>query len=149
MSLFSKLILLISGFLVFICRASRICSRSLSISCAIIVVFSTRIFRNLDLGIEWFLSYPVLSNSASPYFCYGINFQLKKKQTNTPYTSKQSLMMTYERFKSVRYNFGKFIDQFQPETKTLIWKLERILNKLYRQNLSLLFNETGLNKEDL
>ena len=28
------------------------------------------------------------------------------------------------------------------ETKTLIRKPERILNKLYKQNLSLLFNET-------
>ena len=36
--------------------------------------------------------------------------------------------------------------QFQPETKMLIRKLERILNKLYRQNLSLLFNETCLNE---
>ena len=35
--------------------ASRICNRSLSILLAIIVVFSTRIFRNLDLGIEWVL----------------------------------------------------------------------------------------------
>ena len=42
-----------SRFFVFICRASRICSRSLLISCAIIEVFSTRIFRNLDLEIEW------------------------------------------------------------------------------------------------
>ncbi len=42
-------------FFVFICRASRICSRSLLILCAIIVVFSTRIFRNLHLGIEWVL----------------------------------------------------------------------------------------------
>ena len=42
-------------FFVFTCRASRICCRSLSISCAIIVVFSTRIFRNLDLRIEWVL----------------------------------------------------------------------------------------------
>ena len=33
-------------------RAYRICRRSLLISYAIIVVFSTRIFRNLDLGIE-------------------------------------------------------------------------------------------------
>ena len=49
---FSKLILLILGFFVFICRASRICSRSLFISCAIIVVFSTRIFQSLDLGKE-------------------------------------------------------------------------------------------------
>ena len=49
------MILLILGFFVFICRASRISSRSLLISCVIIVVFSSRIFRNLDLGIEWAL----------------------------------------------------------------------------------------------
>ena len=44
-----------SWFFVFICRASRIYSLSLLISCAIIVVSSTRIFQNLDLGIEWVL----------------------------------------------------------------------------------------------
>ena len=42
-------------FFVFICRASMICGRTLSISCMIILVFSTRIFRNLDLGKEWVL----------------------------------------------------------------------------------------------
>ena len=41
------------SFFVFICRASRICCRSLFILCVIIAVFSTRICRNLDLGIEW------------------------------------------------------------------------------------------------
>ena len=41
---------------------------------------------------------------------------------------------------------GKFIHQFQPETKTLIRKLERMLIKLYRQNVSLLFNQTCLNE---
>ena len=61
---------------------------------------------------------------------------------NTPYTSKQPLMMAYEGSESTQDNFGKFIYQFQPETKTLIRKLERILNKLYRQNVSSLFNET-------
>ena len=35
-------------FFGFIGRASRICSHCLLISCAIIVVFSTRTFRNLD-----------------------------------------------------------------------------------------------------
>ena len=55
-------------------------------------------------------------------------------------------MMAYEGFQSARNNFGKFIYQFHPETKTLIRKLERILNKLFWQNLSLLFNETCLNK---
>ena len=41
-------------------------------------------------------------------------------------------------------NFGKFIHQFQPETKTLIEKLERIFIKLYRQNMTLLFNQKCL-----
>ena len=51
---------------------------------------------------------------------------------------KQSLMMTYKRSESACDNFGKFIHQFQPETKTLIRKLERILIKLYRQNVSII-----------
>ena len=51
-----------------------------------------------------------------------------------------TLMMAYE---SVQDNFGLFIHQFQPETKTLIRKLEMILIKLYKQNVSLLFNQTG------
>ena len=42
---------------------------------------------------------------------------------------------------NTRDNFGKFIHQFQPETKTLIRKLQRILIKLHRQNVSL-FNQT-------
>ena len=84
-----------------------------------------------------------LSNSGFAYFCY----ILKTFKNNTPYTRKQPLMMAYEGFKSARDNFGNFIYQFQPETKTLIIrKHERILNKLYRQNLSLLFNETCLNE---
>ena len=52
--------------------------------------------------------------------------------------------MAYEGSKSARDNFGKFIQQFQPETKTLIRKLERIVTKLYRKNVSLLFNETSI-----
>ena len=55
-------------------------------------------------------------------------------------------MMAYERSKSAWDNFGKFIHQFQPETKTLIRKLERILIKLYRQNVFLLFNQTCLHE---
>ena len=56
-------------------------------------------------------------------------------------------MMAYEGSESAWGNFGKFLHQFQPETKTLIRKLERILVKLFRQNVSLLFNETCLNKQ--
>ena len=55
-------------------------------------------------------------------------------------------MMAYDVFESAQDNFMKFIYQFRPETKTLIRKVERILNKLYRPNLSLLFNETCLNE---
>ena len=75
--------------------------------------------------------YVGLLGFAFPYFCYGINFQKLSKhfyKTNTPYTRKQPLMMAYEWSESARDNFGKFIDQFQPETKTLIRKLERIIN---------------------
>ena len=46
-------------------------------------------------------------------------------------------MMAYEGSESAQDNFWKFINQFQPQTKTLIRKLEMILNKLCRQNLSL------------
>ena len=31
-------------------------------------------------------------------------------------------MMAYEGSKSTQDNFGKFIHQFQPETKAFIWK---------------------------
>ena len=54
--------------------------------------------------------------------------------------------MAYERHESARNNFGKFIYQFQPKTKTLVRKLERILIKSYRQNVSLSFNQTCLNE---
>ena len=53
------------------------------------------------------------------------------KFQNTLYTCKQPLMMAYERSESAWDNFGKFIYPFQPQTKTLIRKLERILIKLY------------------
>ena len=55
-------------------------------------------------------------------------------------------MMAYERSECAWDNFGKFILQFQPETKTLIRKLERILIKLYRPNVFVLFNQTCLNE---
>ena len=51
-------------------------------------------------------------------------------------------MMANERSESAQVNSGKFIHQFQPETKTLIRKLERTLIKVYRQNISLLSNQT-------
>ena len=58
-------------------------------------------------------------------------------------------MIAEERAEITQKIFGKFIHPFQPETKTLIRKLERILIKLYRQNVSLLFNGTCLNERQL
>ena len=49
------------------------------------------------------------------------------KKANTPYTSKQPLMMAYEGSESAWGNFGIFIYQFQPETKTLIRNLKKDL----------------------
>ena len=55
-------------------------------------------------------------------------------------------MIAYERSESAWDKFGKFIYQLQPRTKTLVRKLERILIKSYRQNVSLLLNQTCLNE---
>ena len=42
--------------------------------------------------------------------------------------------MAHEVSERAQDNFGKLIHQFQPETKTLSRKLERILIRLYKQN---------------
>ena len=55
--------------------------------------------------------------------------------------------MAYEQSKSSRKKFGKFIHQFQPETNTLIRKLEMVIIKLHRLNVVfLIFNQTCLNE---
>ena len=40
------------------------------------------------------------------------------------------------------FGFSKFINQLQSKTKVFVRKLEMILIKLYRQNVSSLFNQT-------
>ena len=55
-------------------------------------------------------------------------------------------VIPYKMPESAGENFGKFIHQFQYETKTLTQKLETILIKFYRQNVYLLFNKTCLNE---
>ena len=47
--------------------------------------------------------------------------------THLTQASKQPLMVAYEGSESARNNFGKSINQFQPETKTLIRKLKKDL----------------------
>ena len=65
----------------------------------------------------------------------------KKKKKKILYICKQPLMMNYEGSESARENLGKFLNQLQPKTKTLIRKLERILIRL---NVFSLFNQTCL-----
>ena len=48
--------------------------------------------------------------------------------------------------KSTKDNFGKFIYSFQHKIKTVVKKLERSFIKFYRQNLSLLLNQTWLRR---
>ena len=55
--------------------------------------------------------------------------------------------MAYERSKSARDNFGKFINQLQPKTKALVRKLERILIKVYWQYVTSSFIQICLNEE--
>ena len=61
--------------------------------------------------------------------------RLVKRQINYN-KEKINTLMVYERSKSAPDDFGKVIYQFQSKTKTLLRKLERILIKLYRQNVS-------------
>ena len=63
------------------------------------------LYHNKNMGTQ---SWIKQGNSAFPYFCYGINFfnfQNSFKKTNTPYTSKQPLMMAYKGFESARDYF--------------------------------------------
>ena len=99
-------------------------------------------YDHLVIFLRWFVFWFRFTTS-HPFMGYFMPIVLGVFK-NTFYTCKQPLMMAYGRSKSTRNIFGKFIHQFQPETKTLIWKLERILIKSYRQNVSLLFNQTCL-----
>ena len=51
-------------------------------------------------------------------------------------------MVANEGSENALEKFGEFIYQFQPKIKTLVRKSERILIKLYRQHVSLSFNQT-------
>ena len=68
-------------------------------------------------------------------FCSVIKKTFKNLKRINLCTCKQPLIMADERLDSARDNFGKCIYQLQPKTKTLVGKLERILIKLYRQNI--------------
>ena len=70
------------------------------------------------------------------YCCSLVQRQMNynKEKTNTLNTEAHNVHNKLKNSLSTQLlqdNFGKFIHQFQPETKTLIRKLERILIKLY------------------
>ena len=56
--------------------------------------------------------------------------KLKILLKNSLYSCKKPLIIANKRSKNAWGNFGKFINQLQPKTKTLVRKLERILIKL-------------------
>ena len=47
------------------------------------------------------------------------------------------------------YNYGKYINQFSPNTIKSIRQYERINKKIYRQKMSIMFNEISINEEIL
>ena len=47
------------------------------------------------------------------------------------------------------YNYGKYINQFQPNTIKAIRQYERINKKICRQKMSIMFNEICINEEML
>ena len=58
-------------------------------------------------------------------------------------------MMAREGHESTRepVKYGKFINQFQPDIKTNIWRFEKIETKISSQRLSVIFNQLCLNEE--
>ena len=47
------------------------------------------------------------------------------------------------------YNYGKYINQFPPNTIKAIRQYERINKKIYRQKMSIMFHEICINEEML
>ena len=97
------------------------------------------VYRKLEKCFSFTLSFPHSLSLSIYIYWKDLNKIVWTKCDFIIYTCKQHLMMAYERSESARCNFSKFSHQFRPEINTLIRKLERILIKLYRQNLSLLY----------
>ena len=47
------------------------------------------------------------------------------------------------------YNYGQYINQFPPNTIKVIREFERIQKKIYKQKMSIMFNEICINEEML
>ena len=47
------------------------------------------------------------------------------------------------------YNYGQYINQFPPNTIKVIREFEQIQKKIYRQKMSIMFNEICINEEML
>ena len=97
--------------------------------CVIIVVFSVRIFQNLDFGIEWVVRCKAMELESLRFIVRHLERVILVRPT-------------YVLFSMETVSQGTFIYQFKPKTR----KLERILIKLYRQNVTLLFNQTCFNE---
>ena len=60
-------------------------------------------------------------------------------------------MMAQSRAESTRdtYNYGKYLNQFPPNTIKVIREFERIQKKICRHKMSIMFNEICINEEML
>ena len=60
-------------------------------------------------------------------------------------------MMTQSWAESTRdtYNYGQYINQFPPNTIKVIRQYERTQKKIYRHQMSIMFNEICINEEML
>ena len=47
------------------------------------------------------------------------------------------------------YNYGQYLNQLPPNTIKAIWQYKRIQKKIFRQKMSIMFNEICINEEML
>ena len=98
------------------------------------------------------INFETSANVLLPYVELKKNYSSIHKTLNCTFAiSSHLLMMAQERQESnwepVKY--GKFVNQFQPDIKTTIWRFERIEMKICRQTLSVILDQMCLNEEML
>ena len=121
----SKLILLCLGSFFLLWSASRICNFCLLFCCFNIVVFLVKFFRNSVLGQECFCR------------CCAIEL-----------VSDRCIVSRFDRVVEVK-PYRRFINQFPPDTRKWMRRLERINTIIYKQGMSILFNQICINEEML
>ena len=98
---------------------------------------------SLSLSLSLTLSLSLLSLSLNIYiYIYIYNLVINVHAKITSVLQYTPLMMLQDQIESIKkpINYGRFIDQFLPDTIKFIWRLERKNTKIYRQRMSILFH---------